>query len=48
MFLMNALRTKSVKEGVQWLSGRVLDLRQRGRGFEGHWRRCVVLLLKTH
>ena len=28
--------------GAQWLSGRVLDLRPRGRGFEIHWRHCVV------
>ena len=24
--------------GAQWLSGRVLDSRQRGRRFEPHWR----------
>ena len=30
--------------GAQWLSGRVLDLRQRGRGFEPYWRHCVVVL----
>ena len=30
--------------GVQWLSGRVLDSRLRGRGFEPHWRHCVVVL----
>ena len=28
--------------GAQWLSGRVLDLRPRGRGFESHRRHCVV------
>ena len=33
--------------GAQWLSGRVLDLRQRGRGFEPHWRHCVVSLSKN-
>ena len=27
--------------GAQWLSGRVLDLRPRGRGFDSHWRHCV-------
>ena len=27
---------QSVKQGAQWLSGRVLDLRPRGRGFEPH------------
>ena len=30
--------------GAQWLSGRVLDSRLRGRGFEPHWRHCVVVL----
>ena len=38
----------TVFEGVQWLSGKVLDLRQRGRGFEPHRRHCVVSLSKTH
>ena len=28
--------------GAQWLSGRVLDLRPRGYGFEPHPRHCVV------
>ena len=30
-------------EGAQWLSGRVLDSRPRGRGFESHWCHCVVV-----
>ena len=30
--------------GAQWLSGRVLDSRPKGRGFEPHRRRCVVVL----
>ena len=30
--------------GAQWLSGRVLDSRPRGRGFEPHRRHCVVAL----
>ena len=30
--------------GTQWLSGRVLDSRPRGRGFEPHRRHCVVVL----
>ena len=34
-------------QGAQWLSGRVLDSRQRGRGFEPHWRHCVVSLSKN-
>ena len=29
--------------GVQWLSGRVLDSRPRGGGFEPHQRHCVVV-----
>ena len=32
------------KEGAQWLSGRVLDWRPKGRGFEPHRRHCVVVL----
>ena len=32
--------------GTQWLSGRVLDLRLRGRGFEPHRHHCVVSLSK--
>ena len=31
-------------KGGQWLSGRVLDSRPRGRGFEPHQRHCVVVL----
>ena len=30
--------------GAQWLSGRVLDSRPRGRGFELYWRHCVLVL----
>ena len=30
--------------GAQWLSGRVLDSRPRGRGFELHRPHCVVVL----
>ena len=33
--------------GAQWLSGRVLDLRPRGRGFKPHWHHCVVSLSKN-
>ena len=32
------------KEVAQWRSGRVLDSRPRGRGFEPHRRHCVVSL----
>ena len=30
--------------GAQWLSGRVLDSRLRGRGSEPHQHHCVVVL----
>ena len=30
--------------GAQWLSGRVLDSRPKGRGFEPHRRHCVVVV----
>ena len=33
--------------GAQWLSGRVLNSRPKGRGFEPHWRHCVVSLGKN-
>ena len=33
--------------GAQWLIGRVLDLRQKGRRFEPHPRHCVVSLSKN-
>ena len=32
------------QQGAQWLSGRVLDSRPEGRGFEPHRRHCVVVL----
>ena len=32
------------KVGAQWLSGRVLDSRPKGGGFEPHRRHCVVVL----
>ena len=33
--------------GAQWLSGRVLDSRLKGRGFKPHRPRCVVSLSKN-
>ena len=30
--------------GAQWLSGKVLDLRPKGRRFKPHRRHCVVVL----
>ena len=35
---------KMSSAGAQWLSGRVLDSRTKGRGFEPHRRHCVVVL----
>ena len=40
--------SKTCLKGTQWLSGRVLDWRPRGCGFEPHPRHCVVSLSKTH
>ena len=31
-------------KGAQWISGRVLDLRLKGCGFETHRRHCVVVI----
>ena len=36
--------TQQSMEGAQWLSGRVLDSRPKGSGFEPHQRHCVVVL----
>ena len=33
--------------GAQWLSGKALDSRLKGRGFEPHRRHCVVSLSKN-
>ena len=38
---------KMEKKGAQWLSGRVLDSRPKGRGFEPHRCHCVVSLSKN-
>ena len=35
-------------KGMQWISGRVLDWRQRGHGFEPHRLHCIVSLSKTY
>ena len=45
--LPNDQRGTLHSEGAQWLSGRVLDSRPRGRGFEPHRRHCVVSLRKN-
>ena len=39
-----ALSIHIMFRGAQWLSGRVLDSRPKGRGFEPHRRHCVVVL----
>ena len=39
--------TKKAIEGAQWLSGRDLDSRPKGSGFEPHQRHCVVSLSKN-
>ena len=41
--MINNIQFKQDK-GAQWLSGKVLDSRPRGRGFEPHRRHCVVAL----
>ena len=33
--------------GAQWLRGRVLDSRPRGRSFKPHWHHCIVSLSKN-
>ena len=42
--LKNVLSTAFPFRGAQWLSGRVLDLRQRGCGFEPHRCHWAVVL----
>ena len=42
--MIKALITLCGWMGAQWLSGRVLDSRQKGSGFEPHRRHCVVVL----
>ena len=42
------LQETDLSLGAQWLSGRALDSRPKGRGFEPHRRHCVVSLSKTH
>ena len=42
--LRNTVAVSKHPGGAQWLSGRVLDSRPKGRGFEPHRRHCVVVL----
>ena len=44
---MQILPRPSFIAGEQWLSGRVLDSRPKGCGFEPHRRHCVVSLSKN-
>ena len=44
MYTLHFLHISEYIWGAQWLSGRVLDSRPKGRGFEPHRRRCVVVL----
>ena len=47
LFTMYRKSTKSSTKywmGAQWLSGRMLDSRPKGSGFEPHRRHCVVVL----
>ena len=41
--LKDHFKLPSQQQGAQWLSGRVLDSRPKGRGFEPHRRHCVVV-----
>ena len=44
---MDSDRFCIISVGAQWLSGRVLDSRLRGCGFEAHWHHFVVSLSKN-
>ena len=48
-FINSSATTRKSKQklGAQWLSGRVLDSRLKGRGFEPHRCHCVVSLSKN-
>ena len=45
-FTITFCKHTNVSEGAQWLSGRVLDSRRKGSGFEPHRRHCVVVLVQ--
>ena len=42
--LLQLIHQVTIEMGAQWLSGRVLDSRPKGSGFEPHQRHCVVVL----
>ena len=44
IFRLESSKLQAQKMGAQWLSGRVLGSRPRGRGFEPHRHHCVVVL----
>ena len=46
-FWFSLYRPTATAQGAQWLSGRLLDSRLRGCGFEPHRRHCVVSLNKN-
>ena len=41
------LKCQQLLEGAQWLSGRVLDSKPKGRGFGPHRHHCIVSLSKN-
>ena len=45
--MMLSMMSNDFSQGAQWLSGRVLDSRMRGHGFEPHRCHCVVSLSKN-
>ena len=47
IILYNILPPGTPFVDAQWLSGRVLDSKPKGRGFEPHRRHCVVSLSKN-
>ena len=47
MAIKKVSKVKVDLQGAQWLSGRVLDSRPRGCGFEPHRYHCVVSLSKN-
>ena len=44
IIIIITISTTTIKKGAQWLCGRVLDSRPRGRRFEPHRRQCGVVL----
>ena len=46
-FISSLISTHKHLLGAQWLSGRVLDSRPSGHGFEPHRRHCIVSLSKN-